>query len=192
MTLLFQAAVLLLCCQGSKLILELYLIHFPRRRINNLDMTKWKQTPNGITAVIVPRAVLELLHSVVQGLTICFSDHPCAAPSVSICEAGAAFSVRGPAVQLSRQGGGSLYRPIPLYLRQRSCVWRIPLRQHRCLLPLQSNKQSSTRFYVGLIYSCHVSIINKNHRLYHKDGHHGSSPKARPKQVECPLVVGCS
>lgn len=32
----------------------LYHIHFPRRRINNLDMTKWKQPSNGITALIVP------------------------------------------------------------------------------------------------------------------------------------------
>lgn len=32
----------------------LYLIHFTRRGINNLDMTKWKQPANGITAVIAP------------------------------------------------------------------------------------------------------------------------------------------
>lgn len=32
----------------------LYLIHFTRRGINNLDMTKWKQPSNGITAVIAP------------------------------------------------------------------------------------------------------------------------------------------
>lgn len=32
----------------------LYHVHFPRRGINNLDMTKWKQPSNGITALIVP------------------------------------------------------------------------------------------------------------------------------------------
>lgn len=32
----------------------LHHIHFPRRGINNLDMTKWKQPSNGIMALIVP------------------------------------------------------------------------------------------------------------------------------------------
>lgn len=65
----------------------LYLIHFPRRRINNLDMTKWKQPSNGITAVIVPQAVLELFHNiywVVASLPLCFSERLCVSPSTSI------------------------------------------------------------------------------------------------------------
>lgn len=56
---------------------ELYFIHFPRRRINNHDMTKWKQTPNVIMAVTVPPAASDRL-------SLCVSDLLCAAPSVSL------------------------------------------------------------------------------------------------------------
>lgn len=50
-------------------------------------MTKWKQPSNGITAVIVPQAVLELFHDVywvVASLPLCFSDRLCVSPSTSI------------------------------------------------------------------------------------------------------------
>lgn len=75
-------------------------------------------------AVIVPLAVLELFHHIyweVVSLPLCFSDQ-FLLQSVSLCQTGAAITVRRAAVQFYWQGGGGLRRFRPLHLQQCSCM----------------------------------------------------------------------